>query len=353
MRFVLFLCSLLLVSAVVQAQGFRSTNGRNHPELDWQVAETAHFRIAYPAHLSGIEVEAAAIAEASYAALSANLGVTFDRKIRLYLSDEDEIANGFAMPLGNGISNIWVHANDVAAQWTGREKWLRKVIAHELAHIFHYRAVRSRIGLLGYLVARPVPPRRPLAPHSRPGRPARLQGRYLHLERTAALRGRERAGALLRRAVRRLDPRPPLPPAQTPALRPGAGARLPPRLPGHYRPVVPGVLRRLAPTRQRALQHAREPDGDGRLARRRAARPARPVHLRRRRQPRRQPDGRGGAGLDRPAHPSTLRRRCGRLDAGAPGGSRRRPPDPGELESGRPAHRLRAPRARRRRRARV
>jgi hypothetical protein len=156
---ILTLAALLSLgsTAVVQAQGFRVFNERNHPYLDWQVAETSNFRIVFPAHLAGIEVEAAAIAEESYEVLSAQLGVTFDRPIRIYLSDEDEIANGFAVAIGPGHTNIWVHVNETAEIWTGEEKWLRKVIAHELAHIFHYRAVRSPLGLAQELVANPMP----------------------------------------------------------------------------------------------------------------------------------------------------------------------------------------------------
>jgi hypothetical protein len=153
----LALLALLTLSPTVAAQGFMIFNERNHPELDWQVVETEHFRIAYPQRLAGIEAEAAAIAEASYAVLSAQLGVTFDRPIRIYLSDEDEIANGFAVNVGPGHTNIWVHVNETADIWTGEEKWLRKVIAHELAHIFHYRATRSPLGLGQEIVANPMP----------------------------------------------------------------------------------------------------------------------------------------------------------------------------------------------------
>ena len=151
---------LLFVSAVAvdaYGQGFRAFSGRNHPELEWHVAATPHFRIMYPAHLAGIEAQAASIAEASYDALARNLGVEFDRPIRIYLTDEDEIANGFAVPIGNGFTNIWVNVNEVAEGWTGPEGWLRKVIAHELAHIFHFRAVRSPIGLLQHVLADPLP----------------------------------------------------------------------------------------------------------------------------------------------------------------------------------------------------
>ncbi|MDZ7772183.1 MAG: hypothetical protein U5K31_05505 [Balneolaceae bacterium] len=153
----LFLLAALLLPQLLHAQGFGSRNGRNHPELDWKVAETSHFEIVYPARLAGIEAKAAPIAEASYAALAANLEVSFGDKIRIYLSDEDAISNGFAVPLGNGYTCIWVHVNDYADTWTGGEKWLRKVIAHELAHIFHFQATRTGIGLLQYLVGDPTP----------------------------------------------------------------------------------------------------------------------------------------------------------------------------------------------------
>ncbi|MEM8485517.1 MAG: hypothetical protein AAF564_08195 [Bacteroidota bacterium] len=149
-----FLVGLSIQSA--QAQGFSSFNGRNHPELDWQQAETEHFKIMYPAHLAGIEMQAGVIAETTYTALSQNLDVTFDEKIRIYLSDEDEILNGFAVSL-LGYTNIWVHVNDVAASWSGNTKWLRTVISHELAHLFHGKAVKSRLGLAAYFLGDPMP----------------------------------------------------------------------------------------------------------------------------------------------------------------------------------------------------
>jgi hypothetical protein len=125
------------------AQGFSLFNERNHPEIEWRVAETEHFKIVYPSHLAGIEAEAAAVAEASYDSLSVAFGgVTFDEPLRIYLTDEDEIANGVAFEFGGGVTNIWVHVNEFAEIWTGEAKWLRKVIAHELAHLFHYRATR-------------------------------------------------------------------------------------------------------------------------------------------------------------------------------------------------------------------
>jgi WD40 repeat protein len=154
---VLFLVLGMLPALTASAQGFQLFNGRNHPELKWQVAETAHFRIMYPRHLAGIEAEAAPIAEATYTALSRNLGVSFDKKIRIYLSDEDEILNGFAVRIGNGHTNIWVHVNDVATTWSGQTKWLRTVLSHELAHLFHYRAVEGSLGFADIFFGDPLP----------------------------------------------------------------------------------------------------------------------------------------------------------------------------------------------------
>ena len=138
-----------------RAQGLGALGGRNHPELDWRVAETAHFEIIHPQRLDGIAAKAAPIAEASYDALAANLGVEPEEKLKIYLTDQDEIANGYAVPLGAGYTQIWVNVNDFASTWTGRTKWLRKVIAHELAHLFHYRAAEADLGLVGQLVGLP------------------------------------------------------------------------------------------------------------------------------------------------------------------------------------------------------
>lgn len=142
---VLLLC---LGAAPVQAQSFALFTGRNHPEIDWRTATTKHFRIVHPARLDGIAAEAAPIAEATYKALSANLDVAFQERIEIYLTDQDAIVNGFAAPFDDGFTNIWVNTNDWAASFTG-PSWLRVVLAHELTHIFHYRATESRLGILG------------------------------------------------------------------------------------------------------------------------------------------------------------------------------------------------------------
>ncbi|WP_412060829.1 hypothetical protein [Rubrivirga sp. IMCC45206] len=163
-RPLLLLALLAFATGAADAQvGFGLFNGRNHAELDWQVATTEHFEIIYPARLAGIEAEAAAVAEATFDALTVTFSpdstaLAFSDPIRIYLSDEDEIANGIAFNVGSsGFTTIWVHVNDTAEIWTGDVKWLRKVIAHEVAHLIHYRAIRSNLGLLDVFFADPLP----------------------------------------------------------------------------------------------------------------------------------------------------------------------------------------------------
>lgn len=146
-----------VATAELAGQGFQMVNERNHPWIDWKVAETDHFRIIYPDHLSGIEAEVAAVAEESYAVLSENFHYRFREKIRIYLTDTDDITNGMAANIGNGYIQVWVHSNLYAETFTGSAKWLRTVISHELAHLFHFGVTRSGIGLWSYLLGNPTP----------------------------------------------------------------------------------------------------------------------------------------------------------------------------------------------------
>jgi len=127
-------CLLLLISlaptASAQLLGFGF--GRAHPELDWKEIETEHFLIVYPERLSETAVKVASIAEQVYDPVEAQMELEgLDKRFTITITDEDQIVNGFALP---GKMFLWVNQNDGAAFFSGTEKWLRKVIAHELQH---------------------------------------------------------------------------------------------------------------------------------------------------------------------------------------------------------------------------
>ena len=73
----------------------------------------------YPERLSGIENEVAPIAEESYAALSKNLNVEFEDKIRIYLSDEDEIKKAIDTRKNEGKHVIPVPKIEVKSRFPG------------------------------------------------------------------------------------------------------------------------------------------------------------------------------------------------------------------------------------------
>jgi len=147
-RIFLYLLVAGLVRPVFSQVGFNLFNQRNHPELHWQVLETSHFQIIYHQRLERIAVRSAEIAETCFETLSVNFGHVPDKKIPIYLSDQDEIANGF--DVSNRYIVIWVNANSYIDFTTGPDKWLRKVIAHALVHFFHFSQIATWTGFFGH-----------------------------------------------------------------------------------------------------------------------------------------------------------------------------------------------------------
>ncbi len=146
-------CIALLFWAAPVAHGQSlSTVSRNHPEIDWRVATTDHFEIVHPARLDSIAARAAPIAEATYDSLATALDTTFSERIQVVLTNQDDIANGFAALLSGGaVTDIWVHPTDWGRRFSESSPWLRTVLTHELVHLFHARAVSSDLGALEQL----------------------------------------------------------------------------------------------------------------------------------------------------------------------------------------------------------
>ena len=144
----LWLIAIAVYPNLSHAQlGFIVFNQRNHPELKWEVIETEHFKIIYHQRLEKTAKRAAAISEMSHKVITANLEFAPSNKIAIYITDQDEISNGY--DLGSAYIAIWVNVNNYLEWSTGSDKWLRKVIAHELVHYIHYSAIRTWLGFIG------------------------------------------------------------------------------------------------------------------------------------------------------------------------------------------------------------
>jgi Tol biopolymer transport system component len=115
--------------------------GQNHPELQWQVVETEHFRVMYHEGLEGAAARAAEIAEHAYGPVTRLYDYQPSDKVRIVLKDYDDYANGAAYFYHDTIE-IWTSALEHDFELRGTSDWLRNVITHEFVHIVSLAAAR-------------------------------------------------------------------------------------------------------------------------------------------------------------------------------------------------------------------
>ncbi|MEW6755868.1 MAG: biopolymer transporter Tol, partial [Candidatus Latescibacterota bacterium] len=129
------LASLLLVCWAAAA------SGQNHPELDWRVIETPHFRVLFHQGLEDAAQRAARIAEEAYGPITGLYDYRPDGPVRIVLKDCDDYANGAAFYYQDAIE-IWATALEHDFELRGTSDWLRNVITHEYTHIISLGAAR-------------------------------------------------------------------------------------------------------------------------------------------------------------------------------------------------------------------
>lgn len=142
MKKILFLILATIICSQIFAFGaFNLFNQRNHPELDWKSIETKNCIIVYHEPLLEFAQETADVAEQSYQTLSKSYRFNPKTKCIIYVSDQDNIANG-ATVLTHYIF-IWVNQNDFTNYFTGNDKWIRKVVSHEMSHWFVFSSIKD------------------------------------------------------------------------------------------------------------------------------------------------------------------------------------------------------------------
>ena len=115
---------------------------QNHPELDWRVFETAHFRVLYHQGLEHAASRAAQIAEEAYGPITQLYGYEPSERVRIVLKDYDDYANGAAFFYHDTIE-IWTTSLDHDYELRGTTDWLRNVITHEFTHIISLSIARK------------------------------------------------------------------------------------------------------------------------------------------------------------------------------------------------------------------
>lgn len=118
------------------------TWGQNHPELEWKVLETEHFRVLFHQGLETTAQRAASIAEAAWQPVTELYDYRPSGPVRLILKDYDDYANGAAYFYHDAIE-IWTSPLEHDFELRGTSDWLHNVITHEFVHIISLGAARK------------------------------------------------------------------------------------------------------------------------------------------------------------------------------------------------------------------
>ncbi len=114
-----------------------SLHAQVDPSGQWRTWHTAHFRVHARAELSTSAVLAAEVAEHAYALLSRELKPPRGT-IDLVLSDDVDFSNGFASFFPSNRMTVYLAPpGDPSVSLASYDEWLRLVVTHELAHVFH------------------------------------------------------------------------------------------------------------------------------------------------------------------------------------------------------------------------
>jgi hypothetical protein len=134
-------------AALLSAASADALCAQAHPGGQWSTLETPHFRVHVRPEQESLGVRTAAEAEAAFAALAARLAAPTAR-IDLVVSDNLDVANGFTTVFPSPVIVLYPYppVADLALQ--RYDRWLRLLVTHELAHVFHLDLARGwwRVG---------------------------------------------------------------------------------------------------------------------------------------------------------------------------------------------------------------
>jgi hypothetical protein len=138
----LFAAALCVAGAPpVSAQTYFGQTQVQYDRFDWRVIETEHFLVYHYPEIRTAAMDAARMAERSYARLSRVLDHQFREKkpIMLFASRTDFGQNNVTGDLGEGTGGVTeALRHRMLLNFTGDYKSFEHVLAHELVHAFQY-----------------------------------------------------------------------------------------------------------------------------------------------------------------------------------------------------------------------
>src|SRR6476469_2871748 len=125
----------------LEAQQYFGENQVQYKHFTWRVLETEHFLVHYYPEERKAVIDAARMAERSYARLSRILGHQFREKkpIILFASRADFAQNNVTGDLGDGVGGVTEsQRHRLILPLTGDLGSFEHVLAHEMVHEFQY-----------------------------------------------------------------------------------------------------------------------------------------------------------------------------------------------------------------------
>jgi Tol biopolymer transport system component len=135
------------------------------PDRTWRTVETKHVRITYPAPHDSLGARAARFAERAWLELSARLNDPPGAEVELVVSDDIDVANGYAFVAPYPGIVVYAHPPFGDLDILEYSDWFDVVISHEMAHVFHLDEARGVGGALRRVFGRVPAWGWPLFPH--------------------------------------------------------------------------------------------------------------------------------------------------------------------------------------------
>ena len=126
----------MAVAVLLTAVAAASATAQVDPSGSWRTLHTSHFRIHFRPEYRGMATVAANEAERAWSLLAGEL-VPPRGVVDLTLGDDADIANGYATPVPSNRLTVLMRPPSDEPSLQHYDSWLRIVIVHELAHLFH------------------------------------------------------------------------------------------------------------------------------------------------------------------------------------------------------------------------
>lgn len=138
MRQGLLLVLLFSFALITQAAGpLISPQSVGWPQENWLTRESQHFILHAPASLEDQLPRVAALAEKAHQKLSVELDWTPKSKTHLVLTDDYDLANGWASIYPFNQNRLYISHPDRFTNLEAYDDWLRVLIEHEYTHTLH------------------------------------------------------------------------------------------------------------------------------------------------------------------------------------------------------------------------